>query len=364
MDNVLVSVIIPAFNAEADIGEALQSVLVQTHQSIEVIVVDDGSSDDTGAIVEKFVRMDARVQLMRQCNLGVGAARNAGIRKARGKYIAPLDADDLWFPEKLEEQVARMERCGDKTGLVYCWSTLIDERGDFVHNGSQTTVEGRLRHAMVMRNIVENASIPLFRAGALEKVGLYLTRDEQGGAQGCEDWDLNLRIAENFSIGVVPKYLVAYRQTSSSMSMQAESMAASYGVFISRARQRNWNLPSATFRWSGGGFYLYLADKCYHWGHYSRFFRYLKEAICANPVLLLNAGIYRILLKRVFNIFRVSIGNRIVEAAPSSAEKIEKRVNFDHEKGRKRPSILNMVFRHIESTQWSAALNDESLIDD
>jgi hypothetical protein len=72
----------------------------------------------------------------------------------------------------------------------------------------------------------------------------------------------------------------------------------------------------------------------------------LKEAICANPVLLLNAGIYRILLKRVFNILRG-----------------EKRVNFDHEKRRKRPSILNMVFRHIESTQWSAALNDESLID-
>ena len=88
LDNVLVSVIIPAFNAEADIGEALQSVLVQTHQSIEVIVVDDGSSDDTGAIVEKFVRRDARVQLMRQCNLGVGAARNAGIRKARGKYAS------------------------------------------------------------------------------------------------------------------------------------------------------------------------------------------------------------------------------------------------------------------------------------
>ena len=147
------------------------------------------------------------------------------------------------------------------------------------------------------------------------------------------------------------------------MSLQAESMAASYDVFISRARQRNWNLPSATFRWSGGSFYLYLTDKCYHWGHYSRFFRYLKEAICANPVLLLNAGIYRILLKRVFNIFRVSIGDRIVEAAPSSAEKIEKRANFDHEKRRKRPSILNMVFRHIESTQWSAALNDESLID-
>ena len=92
--------------------------------------------------------------------------------------------------------------------------------------------EGRLRHVLVLRNVVDNASVPLFRAAALEKVGLYLTRTEQGGAQGCEDWDLHMRIAEAFSVRVVPEYLMAYRQTESSMSVNVESMAASFAVII------------------------------------------------------------------------------------------------------------------------------------
>jgi len=90
-------------------------------------VVDDGSSDRTTAIVEEFTAHDSRFQLVRQSNAGVGAARNTGIGQARGKYIAPLDADDLWMAEKVEKQVAGMEEFGDKTGLVYCWSTLINE---------------------------------------------------------------------------------------------------------------------------------------------------------------------------------------------------------------------------------------------
>ena len=217
MDKELVSVIIPAFNAGADIRQTLNSVLAQTYQAIEVIVVDDGSSDATAAIVEEFVTRDARIQLVRQSNAGVGAARNAAIRKARGKYIATLDADDLWFPEKLEKQVACMEQCGNETGLVYCWSKLINEAGEPVDVSHSNTLEGRLRHAMVLQNLLGNASVPLFRAAALEKVGLYLTRVEQEGGQGCEDWDLYLRTAEIFSIRVVPEYLVAYRQRSGTL---------------------------------------------------------------------------------------------------------------------------------------------------
>jgi len=360
LDRALVSVIIPAFNAEADIRQTLQSVLAQTYQEIEVIVVDDGSSDDTSAIVEEFVRRDDRFQLVRQSNGGVGAARNTGIRTARGKYIAPLDADDLWFPEKLEQQVARMEECGDETGLVYCWSTLIDKHGEFKGNGHTHTFEGRLRHFLVFRNIIANGSIPLYRAAALEKVGLYLTRAEQGGAQGCEDWDLSVRIAEIFSIRVVAKYLVAYRQSSSSMSMQAEGMAASFAVFTYRARQRNCDLPSATFRWSGGYFYLYLVFKCYDSGHYSRCLRYLKEAACANPVLLLNAGIYNTFMKTVFNIIMGSTGIHLAEPARPSPETMGKPVKSYDNKRKTLPSILNMFFRHIEFTRRSAALNDKA----
>src|SRR5215471_17058932 len=102
------------------------------YEAIEVIIVDDGSKDATCAIIEEFVNKDPKFQLVRQTNAGVGAARNTGIRRARGKYIATLDADDLWFPEKLEKQVACMEQRGSEAGFVYCWARTIDEHGDFL----------------------------------------------------------------------------------------------------------------------------------------------------------------------------------------------------------------------------------------
>jgi glycosyltransferase involved in cell wall biosynthesis len=356
-DTKLVSVIVPAFNAATNIRQTLDSVRVQTYQTFEVIVVDDGSADGTSDIVEEFVRADSRFRLVRQENRGVGDARNVGIRSARGKYIAPLDADDFWYPEKLEKQVARIQQCGSETGLVYCWSTFLDGQGDFVDKAYHLTVEGRLRHAFVMRNIVENASIPLFRTNVFEKVGLYLTRDEQGGAQGCEDWDLAMRIAENFRIGLVPERLVAYRLTRNSMSADAESMAASFATVLHRARERNCDLPSDTFRWSRGNFYRYLANRCYYWGHYPRFVRYFRDATIANPVLLLDAMTYRTLLKSVFDIILGLIGISPAERARKSSERIGEQVNL---RRRKRNKIFNFIFNHIESKRWSAALNDES----
>jgi glycosyltransferase involved in cell wall biosynthesis len=345
-EKALVSVVIPAFNAEADIGQALGSVLAQTYREIEVIVVDDGSADDTSAIVASFERSDPRVKLVRQANAGVGAARNAAIRAARGKYIAPLDADDLWFPEKLEKQVACMEQSGADTGLVYCWSRLLDEKGKVMDTSSTCTFEGRLRHALVLMNLLGNASVPLFRAAALEKVGLYLTRAEQGGAQGCEDWDLALRVAELFDVRVVPECLVAYRQNGSSMSDNTDGMAASYHITMHRARQRNPDLPSAAFRWSAGYFYLYLADRCYSWNHYSNSLSLLEKALRANPVLMLKAGIYKRSIKAVLRTFT------------GSAVKTNGATEFQSNKPKKRSSVLNVPFRYFELARWAAALHD------
>jgi glycosyltransferase involved in cell wall biosynthesis len=353
----LVSVIIPAFNASRHIRQTLESVLTQTYQNIEVIVVDDGSSDTTTDVVEEFVKRDTRFQLFRQSNAGVGAARNAAIRKARGKYIAPLDADDLWFPKKLEKQVACMEQYGTETGLVYCGNQLFDEHG-FVSNGHPETVEGRLRHALLLRNVVGCASAPLFRATALEKVGLYLTRAEQGGAQGCEDWDLSIRVAEVFSVRAVPEYLVAYRQISSSMSFQTEAMAASFAVLIRRARQRNCDSPLAIFRWSTGRFYHYLVGRCFRSGHYSRCPRYLKEAVLADPVLLLSTDIYRALLKTLLKVIMHPSGNLPAEQIRPWPKKTGKEADSNSRKGRRFPFISNRFFEHIDRARWSATLND------
>ncbi len=334
--------IVPAFDAAKYIRQALNSVLTQTYQAIEVIVVDDGSSDATSAIVEEFVAKDARFQLVRQGNAGVGAARNTAIRKAHGKYIAPLDADDFWFPEKLEKQVACMEQCGNETGLVYCWSTLIDEQGDFLGLGYPQSVEGHLRRALILRNILQNGSVPLIRAAALEKVGLYLTRAEQGGKQGCEDWDLAVRIAEAFKVHVVPEHLVAYRQASFSMSFNAEGMAASFDVVMRRARRRNRDVACCVFRWSAGHFYFWLAQRQHRCAHWGCCLRYLLKAVCANPVLLLSTGSYRMFIMSLFNASTGSRKNHFAEP----------------KRKRRRPFILNRLFERIELTRWSAALDD------
>ena len=355
----LVSVIIPAFNGAEHIRQTLDSVLAQTYQALEVIVVDDGSADATGAIVEEFVKKDARVQLVRQCNAGVGAARNTAIRMARGEYIAPLDADDFWFPEKLEKQVARLEQYGEETGLVYCWSRQVDKDGDFVAAGSPNwLLEGRLRHALVLRNIIDNASVPLFRAAALSRVGPYLTRTEQGGAQGCEDWDLYIRIAETSIIRVVPEILVAYRQTSSSMRVNAESMERSFTVVLQRARQRNRDLPSASFRWSAGYFYVYLLEICDFWGYYSWSFRYVIKAVSANPWYLVKTWFYKKILVVQLNAILGPTWKKFVKQfLPSSAKK-EQEADLHSKKNKKRPFISSGSFSRIEQHRWAAALHD------
>ena len=359
-DPALVSVVVPAFNAVANIRETLNSALAQTYKNLEVIVVDDGSSDDTAAIVEEFVKKDPKVQLVRQTNKGVGDAQNTAIRLARGKYIAPLDADDLWFPEKIEKQVACIERCGPETGLVYCWCKFIDERSAPVGPGITCKFKGRLHHLMILTDIIGNGSVPLFRAAALEKIGLNLTRAEEGGGQGCEDWDLALRVAELFDFGVVPEYLVAYRQTSYSVSLNTAGMEKSYATVMANARQRNRHLSSSLFRWSAGYFSLFLANKCFDFGYYSRCLRHLKDAALANPSLLLRTDLYKKVLKCLLRLATGKGPGHSVEPVQTSPEKKEQEAVVLPKRKRKRGFISNRIFKRIELSRWSAARHNRA----
>src|SRR5215216_2413239 len=121
----LVSAVIPAYNAEATIGATISSVMAQTYRRMELIVVDDGSHDGTAAFVGKLAERDPRIRLVRKRNEGAAAARNTGIDHARGDFIAPVDADDLWHPTKIEKQMAVVRRCSARVGLVYCWARAI-----------------------------------------------------------------------------------------------------------------------------------------------------------------------------------------------------------------------------------------------
>ena len=296
----------PAYNASRWIEATLCSAQSQTLREIEIIVVDDGSVDGTPEIVGGFAIHDPRIRLVCQENAGVGAARNTAIQSARGEFIAPLDADDLWEPDKLEKQVDRMRQCGGGTAMIYCWSRQIDEGGNSSYSYSPFSIEGDLLSAIILRNFLGNASVPLMRAEALARSGLYLTRNEQGGVQGCEDWDLSIRMSERWQVGLVPEVLVSYRQVRSCMSAGTAGMSASYRLVMERARQRNHHLPGALFRWSAGHFQSYLVSKSYGCRDFKGCLAAASRSIAADPVVLLNWHLHSLTIK---SLIWLAVGN-------------------------------------------------------
>jgi glycosyltransferase involved in cell wall biosynthesis len=314
-DPPIVTVVIPAFNAEAWLALTLQSACSQTLREIEILVVDDDSRDETARIALDHASRDPRIRLIQRENGGVGAARNSGIREARGKYVAPLDADDLWLPEKLEAQVACIEAGGEEMGLVYCWSEKIDSQGRRLTDSFPFEIEGHAHVPLILRNFIGNASVPMFRTSALAEVGLYLNCEEQEGAQGCEDWDLCIRVAEKYAIGLVRRPLVSYRQVEACMSLNIPWMSLSYEIAMRRARERNPGIPREVFRWSAGNFYSYLCSKCFLWADYPGCLRSMVKAISADAMLVTSRRLHLMGLK---SIIRIATGTRGRLPEPSS----------------------------------------------
>jgi glycosyltransferase involved in cell wall biosynthesis len=210
----LVSVVVPAFNAATTIYETIASALNQTHHNIEVIVADDGSTDQTKDIVASLIKRDARVRYIYKTNGGVASARNFGIAEARGAFIATLDADDLWYPTKLTLQLERFQTSGSETALVYAWCCWIDDSGGIVGYAPPTKLEGSIFSQMCLGNVVISGSNALIKRDALIAAGGFDETLRSRGGQGCEDWKLYLQIAEQHPIAMVPEYLVGYRVSS------------------------------------------------------------------------------------------------------------------------------------------------------
>ncbi|MEA2538843.1 MAG: hypothetical protein QOH35_209 [Acidobacteriaceae bacterium] len=224
----LVSVVIPAYNAEATLDDTMRSVRSQTHRHLEIIVVDDGSSDRTASIVKAHAAIDGRVALISQQNAGVAAARNAGWQSARSALIAFVDADDLWAPSKIERQLEVILCGGVRVGLVYTWWALIDE-----HNRIRCKVQGRdiagdVLDQTLMGNFVGHASSPLIRRQALVEAGGFDSGLRDAGIHGCEDMLIYHRIARRFHFGLVPDHLTGYRVASARMSSDRPRMLRSF----------------------------------------------------------------------------------------------------------------------------------------
>lgn len=213
-----VSVIIPAYNAEATIAETLVSVQGQTLSPDEIIVIDDGSSDATPRIVASVAAGDPRVRLITQTNAGVAEARNTGIRAARSDWVASVDADDIWHPRWIELMVAAVEAAPYRPGFAYCWSRRIDEESHVLSDVGRPRHQGNVYTQLVASNFLGNASAALLRRDLLLDVGGFDPGLQKAGAQGAEDLKLYLAIARTQPVALAPYFLTGYRLSSGSMS--------------------------------------------------------------------------------------------------------------------------------------------------
>ncbi len=207
----IISVIIPAYNAEKYIKETIDSVLSQSFPAFEIIIIDDGSTDRTLAIVSAI--KDTRIRVFEYQHSGKPSiARNRGIRMAAGQYIAFLDADDLWTNDKLELQYQEFLN-NPKAALVYSLRDLIDKSGSFVRWYLQPHYKGVVFEKILLHDFIGSGSNPLVKRKALERIGLF---DETLDA--AEDHDLWIRLAKFYEFALVPKVQVFYRQSDSSVS--------------------------------------------------------------------------------------------------------------------------------------------------
>jgi glycosyltransferase involved in cell wall biosynthesis len=255
----LVSVILPVHNGAKFVEFALESALRQTHRNLEVVAIDDGSTDDTLKILEKYAARDPRVRVFSQANGGVARARNRAIAEARGEFIAPLDADDLWEPSKIASQLQRLIESGEETGFVYSWWIWIDRNGVVLDRSPRWKIEGEAFERLTQINFSGNASVPLFRKRCIQEAGGYNEELAASDAGGCEDWELVLRIAEHYKIAVVPDVLIGYRRLPSSMSTSCDRMWRSHQAVMRTIRARRPDLDSRLFRRSDQQFEFYLA---------------------------------------------------------------------------------------------------------
>src|SRR3569833_1056935 len=209
MSTPLVSVVIATYNAGAYLREAIESVLAQSVSDLEVIVVDDGSTDPTRELVSQI--KDERLKYFWQANAGQTSAKNHGVQRATGRFIGFCDGDDYWYKDKLELQLPLMAQAPE-VGVVYSPADAIDQDGVFLDKTITSPYRGNVTHHLFMSNFVSFGTA-LVRSECFNRVGGFDSSLRMG-----IDWDLWLRISVHYQFVFVFKATYAYRIWGGQMS--------------------------------------------------------------------------------------------------------------------------------------------------
>lgn len=223
----LISVVIPAYNAEKTIKSTIESVLNQTCSDFELIIINDGSQDATLDIIASLA--DPRIKVISQPNSGPQKSRNRGLREAQGEYLAFLDADDLWTPDKLESQLKALQENPD-AAVAYSWTNYINEVNEVIGRGSYVEASGDVYLKLLLLDFIGSGSNPL-----IKKLALLEAEGFDESLLAGQDWDMWLRLALRYSFTVVPAPQVLYRQSSESWSSNIRRRESGFKQVIAKA---------------------------------------------------------------------------------------------------------------------------------
>jgi glycosyltransferase involved in cell wall biosynthesis len=281
-----VSVIIPTYNYGRFIGAALDGVLGQTLRPAEVIVVDDGSTDDTEAVVRAFIDAAAndadgvRIEYIKQANAGVCAARNRGVAASSGKYIAFADADDIWHPTKLENQIAKFGE-DEKIGLVHCGMREFDSDTGETIAVNIDGMEGDVADELLLWErsvIVGPGGTIVVTRNAFDDAGGFDTKMKVG-----EDWDFCYRVARKYRVGFVREALIDYRSHSSAAHRNVAEMERGMARFYEKAFADGGPDVQKLKRRSYGNFYRVVSGSYFQAGEIGNFLRTAAKSIWYRP---------------------------------------------------------------------------------
>ena len=292
-----VSIVIPVYNAERYIRLTIESALAQTYQNIEILIIDDGSSDRSVEIAQQF--SNSGIKIIQQSNRGLSGARNTGIRHAEGSYIAFLDADDLWMPDKIEKHVRHLEQ-SPEVGASFSYSRFIDEQGNPLGLLQFSKTQDITPLDILCRSPIGNGSAAVFRKEMFEAIAFPVNRDGQvvydyfdeafRESQDVECW-MRVAVQTDWKIEGIPELLTLYRVNSQGISANIEKKLNAWDRLIERIYSY---APAKMAQWEGPA-------RAYHFRHLARRAITLRDR--EQSVSLLSKAIqshWRIILEEPF----------------------------------------------------------------
>jgi glycosyltransferase involved in cell wall biosynthesis len=281
----LVTVVIPARNAQATLAQTLASVCAQDHSVWEAIVVDDGSTDTTAELAAEWAARDGRIRCIAGPRTGVSAARNAAIAQARGEFIAFIDSDDLWLPGKLSAHLRHFARC-PQVGLGFSRILFVDEQAQSTGVLSTARVSGLAAHEFLYENPACTASTLVARSSALREVGGF---DET--MRFAEDLELMVRMRCRSRWGVegIAEVLTHYRANPNGASSNLDAMQLGWETLMDKVRVYAPALVQRHVAGARAVHLRYLARRSVRLGQPAKAgLAYFGRALCSSPVALLR----------------------------------------------------------------------------